>query len=494
MSAAPSRAPQDNLIYATSTEPLGLDPALVDDNDSGNMVVNIYESLLRFKKGSTEIEPSLAESWTVSDDGLTYTFKLRKGVKFHDGTDFNAEAVKFNFDRQRAEVAVPKMSYAPLVLGDVTETKVLDDYTVQLKLKQPNTAFLRNMAMAFSAPIASPKALKEHNNDLMENPCGTGPYKLRSWDRGQVLILTRNDDYWGEKPKVQNIIYKIMKETSARVVALNNGEADIINGVDANVVKQIENAGNKVLALEGANTNYMIFNCRPGFLTAKADVRRAIAQAINVPQLVDNLYKGYAEPANSFFPTFMPGYSKNTKPVAYDPEAARKFFKDHNIKTLNILTYSNARPYNNVGGQVLAEAVQAYLKEVGVNATIATYDWATFKGKTITDNWDISFIGWIGDNGDPDNFINILAANDPISNQGLWLNKDFIKLIAEGVTTKDGKEREAIYQKADQLIQDDVGVLPLSHAKNLVGYSPKISGEIMHPLGLEYFFNMEKAK
>ena len=174
--AAPmSRKPQDNLFYATSTEPLGLDPALVDDNDSGNVNCNIYESLLKFKPDNTEIEPSLAESWTISDDGLTYTFKLRQGVKFHDGTPFNAQAVKFNIDRQMPENLVPKMSYAPLVFGDVESTTVIDDYTIEIKLKQSSTPFLRNMAMCFAAPIASPAALQKHNNNLMENPVGTGP-------------------------------------------------------------------------------------------------------------------------------------------------------------------------------------------------------------------------------------------------------------------------------------------------------------------------------
>lgn len=237
--AAMSRKPQDNLVFATSTEPLGLDPALVDDVDSGNVLCNIYESLLRFKDKSTEVEPSLAEKWDISDDGLVYTFYLRKGIKFHDGTPFNAEAVKFNFDRQSPENMIPKMSYAPLVLGDIDKTEVVDEFTFRVTLKRPSTPFINNMAMCYSAPIASPTALKKYNNSLMDHPVGTGPYKLVAWDRGQNIILTTNDDYWGPKPAVQNVIIRIMKDTSARVVALNNGEVDIINGIDANVVEQL---------------------------------------------------------------------------------------------------------------------------------------------------------------------------------------------------------------------------------------------------------------
>ena len=447
--AAMSRKPQDNLFYATSTEPLGLDPALVDDNDSGNVACNIYESLLRFKETTTEVEPCLAERWDISEDGLVYTFYLRQGVKFTDGTPFNAEAVKFNFDRQSPENMIPKMSYAPLVLGDIEKTEVVDEYTVRITLKKPSTPFLNNMAMCFAAPIASPTALKKYNNNLMEHPVGTGPYKLVAWDRGQQLILTTNEDYWGPKPKIQNVIIRIMKETSARVVAINNGEVDIINGIDSNVIDQLKAGGTSIFEAEGNNVNYMVYNCREG-------------------------------------------YDPNVKAVSYDPEAAKKTLAEKGIKELTILTYSNARYYNTVGGQVLAEAVQAYFDKVGVKAKIDVYDWTTFKSKLLTDKWDISFIGWVGDNGDPDNFINILASDDPIANQGLWLNPEFIKLIQDATHVPNGPERAALYQKAEAVLAEDVGVLPISHAKTLLAYRPNISGPFTHPIGLNFFHNVVK--
>lgn len=490
--AAMSRKPQDNLFYATSTEPLGLDPALVDDNDSGNVACNIYESLLRFKETTTEVEPCLAERWDISEDGLVYTFYLRHGVKFTDGTPFNAEAVKFNFDRQSPENMIPKMSYAPLVLGDIEKTEVVDEYTVRITLKKPSTPFLNNMAMCFSAPIASPTALKKYNNNLMEHPVGTGPYKLVAWDRGQQLILTTNEDYWGPKPKIQNVIIRIMKETSARVVAINNGEVDIINGIDSNVIDQLKAGGTSIFEAEGNNVNYMVYNCRDGYITADREVRKALAQAINVPELAQSLYKEYAAPAYSFFPTFMMGYDPNVKAVSYDPEAAKKTLAEKGIKELTILTYSNARYYNTVGGQVLAEAVQAYFDKVGVKAKIDVYDWTTFKSKLLTDKWDISFIGWVGDNGDPDNFINILASDDPIANQGLWLNPEFIKLIQDATHVPNGPERAALYQKAEAVLAEDVGVLPISHAKTLLAYRPNISGPFTHPIGLNFFHNVVK--
>lgn len=491
--AVASATPRNSLVYGSSAEPIGLDPAFVDDSESANVIGNMYESLLRFKPGSTEIEPSLAESWDISSDGLIYTFKIRKGVKFHDGSTLDANVVKINFDRQSNENMTPRMAYAPLVMADVVSTRVIDNYTIEVKLSRPSTPFLRNMAIVFSAPIVSAKALKDFNGDLSTNPVGTGPYKFASWDHGNQIVLKANPDYWGQKPDLDEIVYKVIPEVKDRIAALNRGELDIINNIDAHAVDVVKNAGNKVDFVDGANINYVMFNCRPGFVTSRADIRRAISQAINVPELVRELYKEYAAPATSFLPRFMPGYSPNTRAVSYDPVEARRFFDIHPVKKITILTYENARPYNNVGGVRLANTVKRYLEAAGLEVVIKTYDWQTFKRKTMTEDWDVSFLGWIGDNGDPDNFLNIIAVNDPVSNQGLWLNKQYEALIDKALSVPDGDTRYALYQKADQIIQDDSGTLPISHALTLVAYNPVLHGELMHPIGNQFFSRMYKT-
>ena len=492
--AALSRKPQDNIFYATSTDPLGLDPALVDDNDSGKITCNIYEGLLRFKDSNTEVEPLLAESYEISDDGLSYTFKLRQNIKFHDGTPFNAEAVKFNIDRQMPENLVPKMSYAGLVYGDVKNTEVLDEYTVRINLKKNSTPFLHNLAMMYAAPIVSPTALKKYNNNVMQNPCGTGPYKFVAWDRGQQVILTRNDDYWGQKPIVQNLIFRTMPETSARVVALNNGEVDIISGIDANVIGQIEEGGNTIFKTDGMNVNYMFYNIKVNHepVTADREVRRALSMSINVPELVATLYKGYATPANTLLPSFVPGYSPDVKQAPYNPEEAKKILAQKGVKTLKILAYTGARFYNPVGGQVLAEAIQSYFDKVGVKAEVLAYDWATFKSKLATEAWDIGFMGWTGDNGDPDNFLNLFANDDPINNHGLWYNQEYRDLIAKGVELKDGPERNELYRKAEQIMADDAPILPISHAQVVAAYRPNIKNFTIHQVGMTFFGNVVK--
>src|SRR5450759_2931804 len=242
--AAPATV--DTFTYAQGADPRGLDPALVDDGESSKVIVNIYEGLLKYAPDSTKVEPSLAESWKISADGLSYTFKLKKGVKFHDGTDFNADAVKFNIDRQLPPKVTADMGYAGFVFGTVKDVVVVDPQTVTINLSQKNTAFLANLAMSLAAPMVSPKALTDGNNSVMEKPVGTGPYKFVKWDKGQDVVLVRNDAYWGTKALTKNVVFRIIADNSARVLALNNKEVDMIDGIDATVVDKITSGGDKL--------------------------------------------------------------------------------------------------------------------------------------------------------------------------------------------------------------------------------------------------------
>lgn len=488
-SSAPN--PNDTLIYAQGAEPRGLDPALVDDGESAKVMSNIYEGLLKYNKDSTKVEPSLAKSWDVSPDGLTYTFHLQEGVKFQDGTDFDADAVKFNIDRQLPPQVTEDMAYASFVYGSVKSVEVADKNTVKVNLKAPSTPFLSNLAMIMAAPMISPKALKDNKNNVNQAPVGTGPYKFVKWDKDQDIVLVRNDQYWGTKALTKNVIFKFIKDNSARVVALNNGEADMIDGIDATVVKQITDAGNKIFQAPGMNINYMAYNTsRKPFNDQK--LRAAISQAINVPELVKSLYQGYSEPATSVLPTFMEGYDKSISQVAYDPTAAAKTLKDAGLTSVHMITYTNPRPYNAATGQVLAESIQGYLSKVGVKVTIDSYDWTTYKQKVKAGDYDIAFYGWIGDNGDPDNFMYLLSVNDPSMNIALYKNDQFNSLIAKGVSTPAGAARNAIYTQLEKIAAADSAWLPISHAQTLAAYRPNVQNFYFHMTGITPFAGVSK--
>lgn len=481
----------DTFTYAQGADPRGLDPALVDDGESAKIIVNVYEGLLKYASDSTKVEPSLAESWTISPDGLSYTFKLKQGVKFHDGTDFNAEAVKFNIDRQIPPQVTADMSYGPFVYGSVKDVVVVDPSTVTINLTAKNTAFLANLAMSLAAPIVSPKALTDGNNSVMETPVGTGPYKFVKWSKGENVVLVRNDAYWGEKAKLKNVIFRFISDNSARVLALNNGEVDMIDGIDATVVDKITQGGDKLFEAAGMNVNYMAYNTTtPMFKNVEA--RKAVSQAINVQELVDSLYQGYSEKATTILPTFVPGYDASVQQVAFDAAAAKTALAKAGVTKIHMIAYSNPRPYNAATGAALAAAVQGYLQKVGVECTIDTFDWTTYKDKVKAGDYDIAFYGWIGDNGDPDNFLNLLADKDPSMNIARWQDPTFIGMIKKALSSANGPERDAQYGAIEKYAAERAVWLPLSHAKTLAGYGPTVSGFNYHVTGNVFLSKAEK--
>jgi peptide/nickel transport system substrate-binding protein len=325
----------------------------------------------------------------------------------------------------------------------------------------------------------------------MENPVGTGPYKFVKWNKGENVVLVRNDEYWGEKAKTKNIVFRIIADNSARVLALNNGEVDMIDGIDATVVDKVKEGGNKLFEAPGMNVNYMAFNTTtPTFKDPAA--RKAIAQAVNVPEMVQSLYQGYSEVATTILPTFMPGYDATVKQVTYDPEAAKTAIAKLGIKKIHMITYSNPRPYNPATGAALATAIQGYLQKVGVEATIDTFDWTTYKDKVKAGDYDIAFYGWIGDNGDPDNFLNLLADKDPNLNIARWQDPAYIDMVHKALATPNGADRDKQYGAMEKYVAERSVWLPFSHAKAMAGYRPNVSGFVYHVTGVVFLDKAEK--
>ena len=488
MSGGDTTGAVETFTYAQGADPRGLDPALVDDGESSKIIVNLYEGLLEYADDSTKVEPSLAESWTISDDGLVYTFKLREGVKFHDGTDFNAEAVKFNIDRQLPPLVTEDMGYAGFVFGSVKDVVVVDDYTVTVNLTAPNTAFLANLAMSLAAPMVSPTALQAGNNSVMEAPVGTGPYTFVEWNKGENVLLARNEAYWGDKAKTKNVVFRIISDNSARVLALNNGEVDMIDGIDATVVDQVAKGGDELFEEAGMNVSYMAYNTTTDMFKNQA-ARIAFSQAINREELVASLYQGYSEVAETVLPSFVPGYDATVKQVAYDEAAAKAGLAAAGITKVHMIAYTNPRPYNAATGVALATAIQGYLQKVGVECTIDTYDWTTYKEKVKGGDYDICFYGWIGDNGDPDNFMSLLSDPDPSMNVARWQDPTYKTMMKDALVLPNGADRDAAYAAIEKYQAERAIWLPISHAKTLAAYRTQASGFIYHVTGNVFLKN-----
>ncbi|MCL2150728.1 MAG: ABC transporter substrate-binding protein [Coriobacteriia bacterium] len=491
----------DTITYAQGADPRSLDPAFFDDGESAKVACNIYEGLYQYGEKDTVVYPALAvELPDISPDGKTYNIKLREGVKFHDGTTFTAADVVKSWERQLEPNLTPDMPYATFVFGEsaiasgLSKIEVVDDYNITLTMRAPSTAFLKNMAMTLAAPIVSGSALDANNGNIGEQPCGTGPYKFESWTKADNVKLVAFDDYWDKAtaPKTKNVVFKVIPENATRVTALINGEADIIDGIDVSAADQILSNGFTLFNEDGMTINYMAF-CTDSEICKDQDVRIALAQAINVPELVTALYGEYASVANSVMPEFMAPFAKNVKQPAYDEAAARTALAAKGITKLTCITYTNPRPYNPRTGLTLAETIAGYFAKVGVTMEIIPYDWTTYKTKVQTDPYDICFYGWTGDNGDPDNFMNLLADSNWSMNVAHWSDNDYKKLIKDGLETPEGPDRDAIYLKCEEMVAEKVPWLVLSHSKNLCGLDPKINGYYYHPTGSVFLKGTTKS-
>ncbi|KKM08836.1 ABC transporter substrate-binding protein [Clostridiales bacterium PH28_bin88] len=484
-----SKPAEKILVYARGADPRGLDPAYVDDGESAKVIVNIYENLVQYKPNSTDIEPGLATEWSSSEDGKVWTFKLRQGVKFHDGTPFNAQAVKFSVERQLPPNLNDDMPYATFTFGPVDKVEAADEYTVKFYLKEPYAPFLANLAMSLSAPIVSPAAVQKFGADFNQNPVGTGPFKFVKWEKDQQIVLEANKDYWGEKPKVDKVVFKVTKENSVRASELISGAVDIIDGVDPNDVKKLEDSGLKVLKAPGMNINYM------GFFTHKKPfndpkLRQAVSMAVNRKDLVDFLYQGMAKLANGPLPDFMPGYAADLKPYEYNPEDAKKLMAEAgypNGMKVKMITYVNPRPYNAVGGEKLAAAIQADLLKIGIQTEIVPYQWVEYKQAVKQGEGDLFFYGWIGDNGDPDNFLYALLSSFEIEstlNSAKYSNKQVDDLLVQAQRTSKPEERNKLYHQAQEIILQDAPWVFISHGVDMAATTKNISGYQLHPTGV----------
>ena len=489
----------DTITYSLTADPRAVDPAYFDDGESAVVSCNMYEGLYQYGKTDAKVSPCLAKDLPeISDDGLVYTIKLNEGIKFHDGTDFNAEAVKASIERQLEPNRNSDMPYASFVFGEeeadngVASVEAVDDYTVKITMRAASAPFVKNLAMALASPIVAPSAIEAATDgQAITNPVGTGPYKFVDWTKGASVTLVANEDYWGEAPKTKNLVFKIIAEGNTRLTSLINGECDIISSVDPASADQIVDNGFELFSEDGMTINYMAFNTETGKCTDQ-EVRKAVAQAINVEEMVKSIYGDYATVANSVMPTWMAPYAKDVKQTAYDPEAAKKTLADKGITSLQCITYTTARPYNQKGGSDLANMIQGYLSAVGVELSITQYDWTTYKTKVQTDPYDICFYGWTGDNGDPDNFMDLLADTNWSMNVAHWQDDEYKALIAEGLKTPDGDARDAIYLQCEEMVAEKQPWVLISHSKNLLGYSPKVKDFYYHPTGVVFFKGVSK--
>ena len=505
------------LVYCSEASPANFDPGITTGgNDFDASSRTVYSRLVEFKHGSTELEPGLAESWTISDDGLVYTFKLRKGVKFQTTSyftptrDLNADDVVFSFERQYKKDS-KWFTYMPNITWDyfqgmdmpkyLKSIEKVDDLTVKMTLNEPNAPMLANLGMDFASIMS-----KEYADKLMAagtpekfaaEPIGTGPFQFVDYQLDSVIRYAAFPDYYKGKEKIDDLIFAITPDASARMQKVIAGECDIMpypNPADVEGLKK--NADVTVLEQAGLNIGYMSYNTtQPPF--DKVEVRKALNMAINKQSIIDSLFgKGGATPATNLIPPTMWSYNKDVKDDAYDPEAAKKVLAANGVTSIDLWASDRFRPYNPSFARA-AELIQQDWAAVGVKATIKTLEWTKYREEGKKKDRPGAFqIGWTGDNGDPDNFFATLFSCSAIgvSNYSSWCNKEFEDLIQKAKVTSDIAERTKLYEEAQVVFKREAPAFTLDHSQVYAVTNKKVTGFMMDPLGIHRFDGVDKSE
>ena len=489
--------PQSNtLIYAQPEDPKTLDPINTDIAEAVHVITNLFDTLVTYDDTTTELVPALAERWETSADGLTWTFHLREGVLFHDGTRCNAEAVKISLDRLiQAEhplaydTARPyQASYNMLAAVEAPETQ-----TVILKLHHPSAILLANLAM-FPASICSPAALKEQGADFAEHPVGTGPFKFVKWSRDQQLVCGAFDEHWRGRPKIDRLVWVPVKENATRVQRLERGEVHVAeNFAPPDMAHLAKNPELQVLEQVGMNVAYLAMQTEKPPL-GNRKVREAIYLAIDKPTLIKVGYAGHAQAAKSMVPPAMWGHDDSLVDHAFDRERAKQLLQEAASEDgftlplkLNLSVMAQARPYLPQPAAI-AGFLKDSLREIGIEAEITPRDVNQHFDALMAGKHELGLAGWNSDNSDPDNFLYSLLDPDNISELGnnlsRWRHERFHELLLAGQKESDTAKRLEIYQEAQQIVLDEMPVVPLAHTNLRAAHAKRLKGYSLHPTGL----------
>jgi len=502
------------LVYCSEGSPEGFNPQLFTSGTSFDASsVPIYNRLVDFKLGTTEVIPSLADKWEISADGKTYTFHLRKDVKWQENKDFkptrnfNADDVIFSIMRQKdATNPYHKVSggnyeyFDGMGMGDlIGSVEKVDDYTVRFHLTRQESPFLADLAMDFASIMSAQyadqmqKAGTPENIDL--NPIGTGPFQLVQYQKDSRILYKAFENYWGAKPKIDRLVFSITPDASVRYAKLQKNECQIMpypNPADIARMKQDKTIN--LMEQPGLNVGYLAFNVEKKPLD-NLKVRQALITAVNKPAIIEAVYQGAGQPAKNLIPPTMWSYNDAVQDYPYDPAKAKELLKEAGLPdgfSIDLWAMPVQRPYN-PNARRMAEMIQADWAKIGVKAKIVSYEWGEYLKRAKAGEHQSVMMGWTGDNGDPDNFFATLFSCDAAkdgSNYSRWCYKPFEDLIQPARSTADHAKRIELYKQAQVVMHDQAPALIVAHSTVYEPVRKEVKGYVVDPLGKHHFDNV----
>ena len=512
---AVGQAGAKTLVYCSEGSPENFAPSINTTGTSFDASTQIYDTLVGFERGGTKVVPGLAESWTVSKDGLEYIFKLRKGVKWHanknftPSRDFNADDILFMFERQWKEndpyfkVTSSNHSYfndmgMPKLLKSVDK---LDEYTLKIVLNAPEAPFLSNLAMQYAGvqskeyAIAMLKAGTPEKID--QEPLGTGAFILVQYQKDAIIRYKANPQYWAGKAKIDDLIFSITPDASVRWAKLQKGECHVMpypNPADLPAIRKDPNV--VVLEQPGLNVGYLAYNTtKKPFDDVR--VRKAVNMAINKKAIVDAVYLGTGVPATNPIPPTQWSYNKSIKDDAFNPEEAKKLLAAAGLKdgfSTDLWAMPVQRPYN-PNAKRIAELMQADLAKVGIKAEIKSFEWGEYRKRMQAGEHQMGMLGWTGDNGDPDNFLNTLlgcsSAKQNGSNVAKFCYQPFEDLIQKAKVVSNPAERAKLYEKAQVIFKEQAPWFTIAHSVQLKPVRKEVIDFKLSPFGRHSFYGVD---
>ncbi|WP_210495826.1 ABC transporter substrate-binding protein [Microvirga antarctica] len=513
LAAAPLAA--KTLVYCAEGSPENFYPGINTTGTSFDANEPIYNRIVEFERGGTQVVPGLAEKWDISADGLTYTFYLRKGVKWHSNKnfkptrDFNADDVMFMFERQGKpdnpyfKVTSPNHSYYDDMgmPGLIKSVEKVNDLTVKVTLNKPEAPFLADIAMMFASVQSKEYAdamLKAGSPEKIDQePIGTGPFTLLQYQKDAVIRFKAFPEYWAGKAKIDDLVFSITPDASVRWAKVQKGECHVMpypNPADIEAMRKDPNV--TILEQPGLNVGYLAYNTtKKPFDDVR--VRKALNMSINKDALVKAIYLDTGVPAKNPIPPSMWSYNDAVKDDPYDPEAAKKLLAEAGFPNgfeTDLWAMPVQRPYN-PNGKRMAELMQADLAKVGVKAEIKSFEWGEYRKRLQAGEHGMGQLGWTGDNGDPDNFLHTLLGCDSAkgagSNVAKFCYKPFDDLVVKAKVTTDQKQRTDLYKQAQVIFKEQAPWLTVAHAVQLKPIRKEVVDFKLSPFGRHSFYGVD---